>query len=246
MPKLTLISHDLCPYVQRAVIALAEKGVAFDRIYVDLAAKPDWFKAMSPLGKVPLLKVGEDVIFESAVILEYLEETQSSPLYPTDALVRAKHRAMVEFGSAMLSDIWGVEIAPTRAALDGKVAALREKFVRLETMLAHDPEKWTPVLGKDHAPDNANDGPWFAGSAFGIVDAVFAPVFRYFESFDAIFAHGILDGLPKVARWRTALAGRPSVRNAVAADYRARLDRFIMKQNGALAAFMQGRAASAA
>jgi glutathione S-transferase len=226
MPKLTLISHDLCPYVQRAVIVLTEKGVAFDRIYVDLAAKPEWFKAMSPLGKVPLLKVGDDVIFESAVILEYLEETEPQPLYPRDALARAKHRAMVEFGSAMLSDIWGMEIAPMRAALDAKVAALREKFVRLEAMLG--------------------DGPWFAGDTFGIVDAVFAPVFRYFESFDAIFAHGILDRLPKVARWRAALAARPSVRNAVVADYRARLDRFIMKQNGALAALMQGRAASAA
>ena len=58
MPMLTLISHDLCPYVQRAVIALTEKEVAFDRIYVDLANKPDWFLAISPLGKVPLLRVG--------------------------------------------------------------------------------------------------------------------------------------------------------------------------------------------
>ena len=47
-----LISHPLCPYVQRAVIALAEKGVAFERIDVDLANKPDWFKALSPLGAV--------------------------------------------------------------------------------------------------------------------------------------------------------------------------------------------------
>src|SRR5262252_630081 len=66
MPKLTLVSHDLCPYVQRAVIALAEKGVRFERVYIDLAAKPDWFRAISPLGKVPLLRVGADVIFQSA------------------------------------------------------------------------------------------------------------------------------------------------------------------------------------
>ena len=55
MPDLTLISHHLCPYVQRAVIALTEKGVAFERVYVDLANKPDWFKALSPLGKTPVL-----------------------------------------------------------------------------------------------------------------------------------------------------------------------------------------------
>jgi glutathione S-transferase len=58
--KLTLISHHLCPYAQRAAIALAEKGVRFERRYVDLSAKPDWFLAISPLGKVPLLIVKQD------------------------------------------------------------------------------------------------------------------------------------------------------------------------------------------
>ena len=52
------------------------------------------------------------MIFEFAVILEYLEETQPRPLYPIDPLQRARHRAMIEFGSAILSDIWNLEIAP--------------------------------------------------------------------------------------------------------------------------------------
>jgi glutathione S-transferase len=78
--KLTLVSHYLCPYVQRASIVLSEKGVAFERHYIDLAAKPDWFLRISPLGKVPLLAVpqaglDDAILFESAVICEYLEET---------------------------------------------------------------------------------------------------------------------------------------------------------------------------
>src|SRR5258705_10198744 len=87
--RLKLISHKLCPYVQRAVIALSEKGVAFERVDIDLANKPDWFLAISPLGKTPVLQVGDAAIFESAVILEYLEETQLRPLHPADALMRA-------------------------------------------------------------------------------------------------------------------------------------------------------------
>ena len=71
-PKLTLISHKLCPYVQRAVIALNEKGVPFERIDIDLGNKPDWFLKISPLGKVPVLRVasaeGEVALFESNVI----------------------------------------------------------------------------------------------------------------------------------------------------------------------------------
>ena len=54
---LTLVSHLLCPYVQRAAIALAEKNVPFERVVIDLANKPDWFIAISPLGKVPLLRL---------------------------------------------------------------------------------------------------------------------------------------------------------------------------------------------
>ena len=104
MTKLTLISHKLCPYVQRAVIALTEKGVPFERIDIDLANKPEWFLKISPLGKTPVLLVGDTPIFESAVILEYLEDTQYPALHPADPLARAEHRAWIEFGSAILND----------------------------------------------------------------------------------------------------------------------------------------------
>ena len=117
---LKLISHKLCPYVQRAVIALTEKGVAFERVDIDLANKPDWFLALSPLGKTPVLLVGEVPIFEFAVILEYLEETQPSPLHPADALRRAEHRGWIEFGSAALNDIAGLYAAPDKATFDAK------------------------------------------------------------------------------------------------------------------------------
>ena len=70
MPTYHLISHDLCPYVQRAVITLAEKRVPFERTYVDLANKPEWFRQISPLGKTPVLKVDDQVLFESAVICD--------------------------------------------------------------------------------------------------------------------------------------------------------------------------------
>ena len=113
MPQLTLVSHLLCPYVQRAAIALMEKEVPFERVVVDLANRPAWFTAISPLGKVPLLRVprpggGESILFESNVICEYLEESQPGVrLHPEDALERAQHRAWMEFGSAILVDLWG-------------------------------------------------------------------------------------------------------------------------------------------
>src|SRR6266704_2996268 len=160
--KLTLVSHKLCPYVQRAVISLTEKDVPFRRIDIDLADKPDWFKAASPLGKTPVLLVGETPIFESAVILEYLEDTQRPALHPADALARAEHRAWIEFGSAILNDIAGLYAAADATAFNAKAAALRDKFARAEARLK---------------------GPWFDGENFSLVDAVFGPVFRYCDAF---------------------------------------------------------------
>jgi len=223
MSKLTLVSHGLCPYVQRAAIALDEKGVAFERIDIDLADKPDWFKAISPLGKVPLLKVDDVVIFESAVIVEYLEETQPRPLHPSDPLKRAEHRAWMEFGSTILADIWGFYTAPDEPTLQAKVRALTDKFARLEQRLG--------------------DGPYFDGPIFSLVDAVFAPVFRYFDLFDRIGDFAILDGKPKLGTWRKALAQRQSVVRAVAPDFLDRLGAFVAARNSRLSQLMQKRAA---
>src|SRR6516164_8931813 len=135
MARLRLISHKLCPYVQRAVIALTEKGVAFERIDVDLANKPKWFLAISPLGKTPVLQVGDAAIFESAVILEYLEETEPKPLHPPDPLRRAEHRSWIEFGSATLNDIAGLYSAPDEASFGQKAGKLSDKFAWLESRL---------------------------------------------------------------------------------------------------------------
>jgi glutathione S-transferase len=211
--------------VQRAVIALTEKGVPFERIDIDLANKPDWFLKVSPLGKTPVLLVGDTAIFESAVILEYLEDTQTPPLHPADPLARAEHRAWIEFGSAILNDIWGLYTAPDQAAFASKAAVLREKFTRVEARLK---------------------APWFDGEAFSLVDAVFGPVFRYFDAFDRIGDFGILSGLPKVATWRAALAARPSIKGAVSPEYPALLRDFYRTRGSHLSRLMEGVSAEAA
>lgn len=211
---LKLISHKLCPYVQRAVIALTEKAVPFERIDIDLANKPDWFLKISPLGKTPVLVVDEHAIFESAVILEYLEETQANPLHPADPLRRAEHRAWIEFGTAVLNDIAGFYTAPDEAAFKTKAAQLEQKFARLET------RKFA--------------SPWFDGEKFSLVDAVFGPVFRYFDVFDEIGNFGVLTDKPNLAPWRASLAAHPSVRSAVSSDYPALLREFLIRRNSFL------------
>jgi len=217
MAALTLVSHNLCPYVQRAAIALAEKGVRFERVYVDLSDKPDWFRAISPLGKVPLLRVasgaGEHVIFESAVILEYLEETQANPLHPEHPLDRGRHRSWIEFGSDLLNGIGRLYNAGTQTAFERERDSLRAGFERLETEVS-----------------TRGTGSFFQGNQFTLVDAVFGPIFRYFDVFEARAGLRLLDGLPRIGAWRAALAERPSVRRAVGDDYPELLAAFLRKR----------------
>lgn len=209
MTKLTLISFPLCPYVQRAIIALEEKGVAFDVVYIDLANKPDWFLNLSPLGKVPVLKVEREgrepaVVFESSVIVEYIEETAGGRhLHPADPLERATHRAWMEFASATLADLFRLTSAADAADLPHAREAVIAKLRRLEDTLA--PE-----------------GPFFAGGEFSYVDAAFAPAFRQIGVVNSVAETHLLDGLPRVTAWAKALAERPSVKAAVPEDYRER------------------------
>ena len=225
----TLVSHALCPYVQRVAIVLHEKGLAFERRTVDLAHKPAWFLALSPLGKTPVLQVRGEALFESAVICEYLDEVAMPPLHPQDPLQRARHRAWMEFGSAVLNTIGAFYAAPHEAALQASAQQLHGRFVQLEQALAQ----------------RGGPGPYFAGADFCMVDAVFGPVFRYFDVIDTL--PGVVDlglwrGVPQVADWRQALAQRASVRQAVDAGYPEGLRAFLRARGSALSRRMGAEA----
>ncbi|WP_336699699.1 glutathione S-transferase family protein [Pantoea dispersa] len=217
--NLTLISHPLCPFVQRSAIVLLEKNAPFERVNVDLSAKPDWFLTMSPTGKVPLLKVhqanGENaLIFESMVICEYLNETQDGDsLYADDALLRARQRAWIEFSTSLLGNTWQFLNATDRAIANSKRVLLREQLEHIESELSL--------------------GPYFSGAEFSMVDAVYAPIFRYFSIINASVSEAIFEGLPRVCAWKAALAKRESVKAAVSSDY-AELFQNHLRQHSAI------------
>jgi glutathione S-transferase len=200
---------------------MIEKGVHFERRTVDLKNKPEWFLELSPLAKTPVLQVGRDVIFESAVICEYIDETHEPRLHPMSSIERAHHRSWMEFGSAVLNGIGAFYNAPDASTLAARAHDLRARFVQVEN-----------VLGV---------GPYFAGERFSIVDAVYGPVFRYFDAFEQIADFGFFRDLPKVTAWRSQLAGRASIRMAVAPEYPALLAQFIRDRGSELSRRLAGR-----
>lgn len=218
MPRYQLISHHLCPYVQRAVIVLSEKGIAHDRRYVDLANKPDWFVKMSPLGRVPILQADEAIVFESQVIAEYLNEITDGSLHPTNALEKARHRSWIEYGSNTLNAIGAFYAAKSAPDFEDKRLQLAAKFQRIEKEVA---------------------GPFFDGSRFHMVDAVWGTVFRYIDVFDRIGDFGLVTDLAKLSNWRGVILNRPSVAQAVPDDYSARLLAFLKNKNSHISSVIQ-------
>jgi glutathione S-transferase len=227
MPRsLRLISHKLCPFVQRAVIVATEKEIPFERVDVDLANKPDWFLKISPTGKVPVLEVTDHdgsvhILFESSVIAEYLDEIAGTRLLPADPLERARQRAFVELASATIGDIGRLYSAPTARAFEEARDALEARFAYLDKEIG---------------------GRWFANDRFGLVDAAFAPAFRYLDVFDWRLGREIVARPSKVRAWSEALADRPSVRTAVAAEYAEGLIAFVHRKPSHLAGLLERHA----
>jgi glutathione S-transferase len=197
--SLQLISFKTCPFVQRAVITLKHKNIDFDITYIDLAEPPDWFLELSPLGKVPVLKVDDEVLFESAVINEYLDEITGGKLQPSEPLARAKNRAWIEFASNMLGNLYMMKMSKDEERYNKYRDSLVSQFHRVEQRLG--------------------DGPWFNGEEFSLADTAFAPLFR--QNSVANNKLSVLDpeSMPRVAAWAQRLLALPEVRDSVVDEF---------------------------
>ena len=209
-----LVSFDVCPFVQRSIITLEEKQVPYDIEYIELGDPPDWFMAASPLGKVPILFVEGAVLFESAVINEYLDEaTPGRRLHPEDPLRRARDRAWIEFISTILVDRNRMQHARAEEEARARATEVHGKLARLEGELG--------------------TGPFFHDEMFSLVDAAAAPLFqRQAWCLELAPDLGVLEDLPKVAAWSEALLARESVRRSTVSDIRERYFEYLQGTRG--------------
>lgn len=215
---LELVSFKLCPYVQRVVITLRHRQVPFRVTFIDLDVPPEWFLEISPSGKVPLLRVdGDTVLFESAVINEFVDEVAPGPrMLPDTPLGRAVNRAWTEFASACLGDHYELQTATDAPAFKRARDSLADRLERVEEMLGA--------------------GPYFNGPWLGLVDTAFAPLFMRL---------GILQGIepiydpadvPRVTAWAEALLALPAVQQSVVPEFRDLYLKDLRKRKGYLAA----------
>jgi glutathione S-transferase len=199
-----LVSFKTCPWVQRAAIVLREKKIGYDIEYIDRDNRPDWFLAISPHSKVPVLRVGgEQSLFESCAIAEYLDEAAAPQLHPDDMIKRAQNRAWTDFLPDFASAISQAAYSDDEETLKKKRDGLAARFAKLEGA----------------SERRGNDGPYFNGPDYSLVDCGYAPFLQRYTFVDNLYALGAIEQFPLLAKWRDALMARDSTHSSTVASF---------------------------
>jgi glutathione S-transferase len=213
--NLKLVSFAVCPYVQRAAITLNFKKQKFEIEYIDLANKPEWFLKLSPLGKVPILIVNEtDVLFESAVINEYLDETVGEKTLSSDPLEKAKERAWIEYSSSLLMDLFGILNSPK------PTTSLDTFFNKLQKL------------------ENVISDSGFFKKDVSIIDSSYAPIFFRMQFFDLLWNEKRFQNT-KVKKWAENLVAQDYVKNSVRESFKDDFANYIKLKNQAMYGLMR-------
>ncbi|WP_018882754.1 MULTISPECIES: glutathione S-transferase family protein [unclassified Thioalkalivibrio] len=213
LPHLHLISFAICPFVQRSVITLKYKQAPFELSLIDLADPPEWFRARSPLGKVPVLIVDDDtVLFESAVINEYIDAITPPALMPVDPLEQARTRAWIEYLSEQTFAQYHWMTAATEDAFELARHTAARGLERLEQQMTRDDRLATPD--------------------FSLIDATLAPILMRYALLADPDSPWEAEAFPRLAQRWERLREMPAVRDSVPADFAAQLADYLRKQEG--------------
>jgi glutathione S-transferase len=215
LQPIELISFNLCPFVQRSVITLLKKGIDFKITYIDLANPPEWFLEISPLAKVPVVRYGDEILFESAVINEFLDEITPDSLMPTEPLDKAKDRAWIEYSSQLIVDQYLMSVADNSADFEKNRESLISKLQRLE--------------------DTIEDNGFFNGANFSLVDTSLAPLFTRFDIFACLFNKDLVSSFPKLSALSQRLLDLEFVQKSVVDNFDDIYIKYLKTNNSFLA-----------
>jgi glutathione S-transferase len=180
---ITLYNAPRCPYVARVRIVLAEKGIEFEAVEIDLSDRPDWFYEKNPVGRVPVIEEDGWVLPESAVIIEFLEERYPEPaLLPADPADRAAARLLIFRDSDLTSPYYAL-----RREEEGARERYDEALGRFEALVA--------------------ERPYLSGAGYGLADIALVPWFL--RARDMLGVE--LDGFPALEDWLARLEERPAI-----------------------------------
>ncbi|HUK61437.1 MAG TPA: glutathione S-transferase family protein [Stellaceae bacterium] len=222
MAKYLLVSFKTCPWVQRAAIVLREKNIDFEFRHIEPDNRPDWFLAISPHKKVPVLRIDDKVsLFESSAISEYLDETIAPRLHPEDPIERAVNRAWTDYVPTFAESVTGSAYADNEAEYKAAIAKIPTAFERLEKAL-----------------EKQGKGPFFNGTKYSLVDASYAPFLQRYYYLDRVKKLGLIEKYPRVKAWADALVARPSTHSFPEAEFEAMYRANLKRRNKWLSQFV--------
>ena len=197
---LKLYDYPDCPFCQKVRVVLAEKDLEFEKVLVDLRKqeqKAPEFLRLNPYGKVPVLVDEDEVIYDSTIINEYLEEEYPLPrLMPEDSQGRAKVRLLEDYCDNSF-------IPPTTMLL----AQLRKPEAERDTQRVEQArEELRRCLY--HLRDHLDGSEYLVGPEFTLADASFAPRMMVIGRLGFEFE----PALAPVQAWLDRIRSRPSVR----------------------------------
>ncbi|MFP5519265.1 MAG: glutathione S-transferase family protein [Bdellovibrionia bacterium] len=199
--KLEVISAVLCPFVQRSIITLKYKKADFKITHIDLKNKPEWFWNISPLGKVPVLRVDDQTtIFESAVINEFVDETIGEPLMPQNPIQRALERAWIQFGAELFGLHYMMTLEQSPHELENKISKLFSDLQKIENIITAEP--------------------YFHGKEFSLIDTSWAPLFMRLFLSPVLEQDPRWQTIPKVRKWGLELLKVPAVIDSVVPSFK--------------------------
>jgi glutathione S-transferase len=216
---LKLVSFKACPFVQRVAITLQYKGIDYDIEYVDLGSPPEWFLAISPQKKVPLLIVDGTVIFESAVINEYIDEAYPPKLHPEDLLMKAINRSWIEFCNNISLYTFQLTIKENKSDFKDTLEAMLNDFDLVENYL--------------------EAKPFFNGEQFSLVDSSYAPVFQRLDFLEQIYKPIIIpERHPELAKWKDSLLLLKAVKQSTVKDIQNLYYQLLWTRQGYISQFL--------
>lgn len=210
--KPKLVSFDVCPFVQRTRILMAMKAVPHEVVAIDLNAKPAWFMSRVPTGQVPALLVGDDTLFESAVINEFIDEITPGSALPSEPVARARARAWIKQSDALIFDQYRMLAAKTEDAYTGARTEFENAFA-----------KFTAVA------DRQSDIHSELG-ATSMVDISIAPVFTRLSTLERLKAAPPLNLPNAIVDWGTRILSVPEVAASTAENFDAQMTRFFRRR----------------
>ncbi len=229
MAKYMLVSFKGCPWVQRSAIVFREKKTPFEFRHIESDNRPDWFLAISPHKKVPVLRIDDRIsLFESNAIAEYLDETIAPRLHPEDPVDRAINRAWTDYVPTFAAAITAAAYAESEAEFDKAAARLPEPFGRIEKAL-----------------EERNSSPFFNGARCSLVDAAYAPFLQRYFFIDRLKPLGQIEKYPRLAAWAQALVARPSTHSFPPAEFEAMYRDNLKRRNRWVSRFAETAKAAA-